>query len=212
MRTRITALALTATAAILAAGLSAASSSALTAPPPWTITPGGSFSATHIGSITFKDTSTATILTCTHSHGAGTLLAGSSIPGPVLGSLSTLIFTGCTGPLGLLLTVTAHALPWTLDGMSYNAGVTHGKITGIDITLTGTNAPCSMVLDRTAAGADNGTADVTYKNTTQKLALQPAGGTLHSWAVTPQCDGLFNTGDPVAVTATYTLTPLQSIS
>ena len=164
MRTRLTALALTGTTAVLAAGLSAAPSLALTAPPPWTITPGGAFTAAHIGSIVFRDTVTGATITCTNSNAAGTLLSGSTIPGPVLGTIKKIPFISCALPPLGAVTVTAHALPWTLNGVSYNAGtgVTHGTITGIDITLAGST--CSADLDGTGPSTNNGSTDVTYTN------------------------------------------------
>jgi hypothetical protein len=194
-----------ATAAVI--GLSAAPAFAATT---WTVSPGGAITAKS-GTTTLKDTKTGNSLSCTSSSTSATLKKGSGLAGAGLGSITKVTFTDCTGPLGLSFTVTTKHLPWKLNAVSYNSktGVTTGTITGIDATLSGPS--CSADVDGTGAGKDNGQVDATYTNSTGKLAVLATGGNLHIYDVSG-CAGLINSGDPSTFTATYTVTPKQTIT
>src|SRR5438067_6834916 len=89
------------TAAVL--GLAAGPALAATT---WTVSPGGSISAT-AGTTTLKDTGTGTTLNCSSSAAKGTVKSGSGLAGAGIGSITSLTFSGCTGPLGLTFTVTS---------------------------------------------------------------------------------------------------------
>jgi uncharacterized repeat protein (TIGR01451 family) len=174
----------------------------------WTVKPGGAFKAKS-GAVTLTDTTTGTVLTCKSSAGSGTLESGSGLPGTGIGSITALTFTACTGPLGLTFTATSNALPWALNALSYSSGVTTGSITGIDATLTGSS--CTATVDGTAAGADNGQVSVTYANSSGKLKVLTTGGNLTIYNVSG-CSGLINSNDPATLSATYTISPKQSIT
>jgi hypothetical protein len=194
-----------ATAAVI--GLSAAPAFAATT---WTVSPGGAITAKS-GKTTLVDTTTGNALTCKSSSSSGTLKSGSGLKGAGLGSITALSFKTCTGPLGLTFTVTSNNLPYKLNAKSYNSstGVTTGTITGIDATLTGPS--CSAEVDGTAAGADDGTVKAHYTNSTGKLKILTTGGNLHIYDVVG-CAGLINSGDATTFTATYTVSPTQTIT
>jgi hypothetical protein len=98
----------------------------------FSISPGGSISAT-AGTTTLKDTVTGSVLSCTSSASKGTLKSGHGISGTSLGTITALSFSNCTGPFGLVFTVANSGFPWKLSGTSFNAttGTTTGKISGI---------------------------------------------------------------------------------
>jgi hypothetical protein len=192
--------------AALALGLSATSALA-TAKATWTITPGGSVTGT-AGKTTLKDTKTGTTLSCASSHTAATLKKGSGQTNPI-GKITSVTFTNCTGPGGLVFTATTSASPtnpYPLTGTSFVSGVTHGKITNILASLSGTG--CSATVAGTTATSP-ATVNGTYSNTTH--ILKTSGGNLHIWNVSG-CFGLIATGDPSSFAGSYTISPAQTIS
>jgi hypothetical protein len=188
-------------------GLSAGPAVAATT---WTVTPGGAITAKS-GTATLRDTKTGNSMTCTSSSTSGTLKKGSGLSGTGVGSITKKSYTGCTGPLGVTITVTAHGLPWKLNAVSYDktTGVTTGTITGADATLSGPS--CSADADGTGAGKDNGTVTFTYTNSSGKLKVLTTGGNLHIYDVSG-CGGLINSGDPATISASYTVRPKQTIT
>jgi hypothetical protein len=207
MHKRLTQVILSASAAALAISLGATTASATTAST-WTVTPGGAWTAS--GSAQVKDTTTGTVAKCTSLKMAGTLKSGSGLAGAKISTITSGTFSGCTiATIGV--TVTSHGFPWYLNATSYNSstGTTTGTITGIDLTATGPG--CAATLDGTAAGADNGTVNVTYSNSTHVLTLLASGGNLHSWGVTG-CFGLINNGDAQQASGSVTVSPGQTIT
>ena len=102
MRTRLGATVLGAAAAATAATvacLTAAPALAGLAARTWTVTPGGTVTGT-AGATILKDSNTGTTLTCTSSQATGTIGSGSGLANP-LGSIGSLSFNNCTGPLGI---------------------------------------------------------------------------------------------------------------
>jgi hypothetical protein len=176
----------------------------------FTISPGGAITA-KAGTTTLKDTNTGSVLTCASSSSSGTLKKGSGVAGSNLGSITKLSFSNCTGPLGLVFTVTNSAFPWILSGTSYNATthVTTGFINGIKSHLSGPS--CSANVAGATATA-KGKVKVTYTNSTGKLKVLPTGGNLHVWNVVGGCGGLINSGDATQFSGTYTVTPKQTIT
>ncbi|HEY2442799.1 MAG TPA: hypothetical protein VGI31_06665 [Streptosporangiaceae bacterium] len=209
MRKRISAIIVAGGAAALTLGLTTAPSFATTAKT-WTVNPGGVTSG-KAGVTKLTDTASGTVLTCKSSTTSVTLPSGSGHSGTGLGSITALAFNTCTGPLGLTFTVKSNALPWKLNALTYTAatGTTHGSITGIDATLTGSG--CSATVDGTASGANNGSVKGTYVNSTHKLKVSPTGGTLHIYNVSG-CFGLIANGDASTFVGTYTVTPGQTIT
>src|SRR5215467_6602039 len=159
----------------------------------FSISPGGNISAS-AGKTSLKDVNTGAVLSCTSSKSTGTLKSGHGISGTNLGSIKTLTFSGCTGPFGLVFTVTN--------------GVTTGNITGIKSHLSGTGCSADV---RGATATSTGKVKVTYTNGTHKLKVLAGGGTLHVFNVMG-CAGLINNGDATQFTGTYTVTPAQTIT
>jgi len=205
---RLTGSILVATAAAAALGLSALPASAATSATTYKVTPGGSFTGKS-GTTTLTDTNTGTQLVCKSAAASGTLKSGSGLAGAGLGSIKTISFTTCTGPLGLTFTVKPAHLPWTLNATSYKSGVTKGTITGIHATLSGTG--CTATVDGTSATADNGKVAITYTNSSAKLAVLAAGGNLHVYNVSG-CAGLLNSGDASTFVASFAVSPKQTIT
>jgi hypothetical protein len=197
------------TGAATAAAIGASAGVALAVAITFTITPGGNITA-KAGTTTLTDTNTGSKLTCTSSTSTGTLKTGKGISGSNLGSIKTLAFSNCTGPLGLTFTVTNSGFPWTLSGTSYNAttGVTTGFITGIKSHLSGPS--CSADVAGTTA-TTKGKVKVTYTNSTGKLKVLTTGGNLHVFNVSG-CAGLLHSGDATTFSGTYTVTPKQKIT
>jgi hypothetical protein len=192
-----------------------ASTPALAATPTWTVKPGGAIKATS-GQTVLKDTKSKfhTTLKCASSSTKATLKKGSHLSGSGLGSITALSFSKCTGPLGITFTVASSAspkTPWKLNAVSYNkkTGTTTGTITGIHAVLSGFE--CSAQVDGTGVTKHNGTVKITYVNKTHKLTVLPTGGNLHIYKVRG-CGGLISSGDSSTFSATYTVTPGQTIT
>lgn len=203
------------TSAIFAAAaaallIGASATPALAAAPTWTIKHGGIVTA-KAGKTSLKDTKTGTVLTCTSSGAKITLKKGSHLSGVGIGSITTITFSKCTGPLGLSFTVKSSHLPWKLNALSYNrkTGTTTGTITGIHSTLSGPG--CSAAVDGTGASKHNGMVRVIYVNKTHKLTVLPTGGNLHIYDVSG-CFGLVNDGNGSSFTAVDVVTPAQTIT
>jgi hypothetical protein len=173
----------------------------------WTVKPGGAITA-KAGTTTLKDTKTGSTLTCKSSSGKGKVKSGKGLPGAGIGSITTLSFSTCTGPLGLTFTVKTTHFPWHLNAVSFSSGVTTGTITGIHATLTGPS--CSAVVDGTGATANNGKVKAKYSNSTGKLTTTGAGN-LHIYNV-HGCAGLIGSGDGSSFKGSYTITPKQTIT
>ena len=133
----------------------------------------------------------------THTSGAG------------LGSITSLGFSSCTGPLGLTFKVKSSHFPWHLNAVSYKSGVTTGTITGIHATLSGPS--CSATVDGTGATKNNGRVKATYTNSTGILKVLTSGGNLHIYRVSG-CAGLIHTGNSATFSGSYKVSPKQKIT
>jgi len=194
-------------AAAVALGTTAALASSINAT--WTVSPGGSVSASGSGQV--KDATTTTVAKCTSITMAGTLKSGSGLSGTGIGSITSASFSGCTvGTIGV--SVAVHGLPWVLNAKKFNSttNTAIGNVTGIDLVASTTG--CTATLDGTAAGADNGIVGIKYNNGTGKIKLTSgSGANLHSWGVVG-CFGLINNGDVQKASGTLTVTPKQKIT
>jgi hypothetical protein len=178
----------------------------------WTIQPGGGIQATASERVvTLRDTTTSSPIYCT-STATGTLRSGSGLPGFRVGSLSAVSFHPCTYSSSLVAFVRAGGLPWHVNLSSYNAatGVARGTLSHVHLTTSGSG--CTAMIDGTSGTADNGQVAFRYTGSTGQLTLLATGGDLHFYDVSTGCLGYFNSGDPAALSATYTLTPKQAIS
>ena len=164
----------------------------------WTVTPGGAVSG-----------SAGTTLTCSSSAATGSLKSGSGLANPV-GTIQTLTFSTCTGPLGISFSTSVTG-PFPLNATAYNAGtgVTTGRIGKIHGSISG--PLCSATVDGSSATANDGTVRAHYKNATGKLTVLTTGGNLHIYNVSG-CFGLINSGDTATFSGSYTITPKQAIS
>jgi hypothetical protein len=176
----------------------------------WTIQPGGVIAATS-GRATFTDTRSEASFPCESVSATGTLHSGTGLSGADAGSISAVGFHTCTSPAlvfspRLVFQVRAGDLPWGLSLSSYRAGVVTGSIRHIQISVTTT--ACHFVIDGTAAAASNGVITFRYSDSTGKLTT--TGGNLHAYNV-QGCFGIIRTGDPLTVSATFTLSPKQTI-
>lgn len=198
----------------LLAGAAAAGAIALTAPSAfaatWTVSNGGSFTATLKSgtTVSFKDVTTNQPFTCTGSTVSGSAPNGTGLSGTGIATLSGGSFTGCTGNLGS--SGTASLSSGKLNAVSYNSstGVTSGTITGLSATLSihdllGTcTAAVSGEVDSVTYN-NNGTLTITA-DTTPKLSVTSATGS--------GCAGLIKTGDKTTFAATYTVSPVVHIT
>jgi len=176
----------------------------------WTVQPGGGVQATS-GLVNIRDTMTGTLLTCVRSAASGTVKSGSGLPGSQAGSLSVVRFPICNaGPVPM--TVQAGGLPWHVNLSSYNAatGVARGTIGHVRLTTSGSG--CTTVIDGTSATADDGRVVFRYTDSTGQLKLLTTSSNLHYYDVSKGCLGIVNDRDPATLSATYTVTPKQSIT
>ena len=197
------------TGAATAVAIGASAGVALAVAITFSIHPGGNITAS-AGVTKLTDTNTGSVLSCTSSKSTGTLKSGSGIGGASLGTIKTLTFSNCTGPLGLTFTVTNSHFPWTLSGAAYNStsGVTTGHIAGIKSHLSGPSCSADVA---GATATTPGKVKVTYTNSTHKLKVLAGGGTLHVFNVSG-CAGLINSGDATTFVGTYTVSPAQTIT
>jgi hypothetical protein len=210
MRGRLSTFLLTGCAAALAAAVSAGPASAVTATG-WRVSPGGPVTGKQSGKVTIADVVTHKSVVCTTTAAVGRFKSGTGLPGAGIGSLRSLSLTGCAVGGGLAFTVTAGALPWSLNAGNYIAAkrTTYGTLTGIHLTLAAKG--CSATIDGTSANSDDGSVVIHLHNSPSKLKFEAAGATLHVY-VSSGCTGVFKNGDAVTVDNAYLLSPAQTIT
>jgi hypothetical protein len=198
---------LTIAAAVLAVVLGGTNALAATT---WTVRPGGSVTLTS-RKLVLTDTKTHSNVVCTSSRLRGKFKSGSGLSGTGIGSITAGTFTTCNNALGPTFTLTATDLPWQVNFASYDAstGVATGSFSHIEIRLAGPS--CAAVIDGTSAAASDGIVKFTYTNSTAVLKPLATGGNLHFYNVSG-CLGLFLNGDPVTLSATFTVSPKQAIT
>jgi hypothetical protein len=196
---------LTGMAACLAVGLAAGPALAAAT---WTIRPGG---AVTLGLVTatIKDTTTAATITCKRGHLTGKLKSGRGLNGTSAGNITGGAIDGCAGPGPLNWTITLLGLPWHINLISYDGStaVVRGTVSHMEISAAGPG--CSFVIDGTRGGASNGMVKFTDSDRTHQVKI--SGGNLHIFTVNG-CSGLVAGGDPVSLTASFTLAPAQAIT
>jgi len=196
--------------AVLAASLSGVPARAGVAAT-WTVSPGGAATATATaGTVTLTDTRTGAVGTCTTSKVTGTVKKGSGLSGHDAGTVTTAEFGTCTALGPVPLTVTPTALPWRISFTSYHpkTGVAAGTVSGVKVVLTGTF--CNAVVNGPSGPAD-GVVSALYNDRIGQLTFLSSGTNLHYWHV-KHCHQLINDGDPVALTASYAVRPIQDIT
>ena len=177
----------------------------------WTVSPGGAATATATaGTITLTDVSTGAVGTCASSKVAGTVKRGSGLSGQDIGTVTAAAFGTCAALGSVPLTVTPTSLPWRISFTSYDAktGVVRGTVRGIKVVLAGT--ACDAVVNGSSGTAD-GVVSAVYNDRIGQLTFLASGSNLHYWHV-GNCGQLINDGDPVALTASYMVRPVQHIT
>jgi hypothetical protein len=101
----------------------------------------------------------------------------------------------------------SKAHPWELDALTYSQGVTHGKLTGITGSLSGSG--CTATVAGTTSTTP-GTVNGTYSNSTHILTA--SGGNLHIWNVSSGCLGLAADGDPATLKGNVVISPGLTIT
>jgi hypothetical protein len=196
---------LTAAAAAVALGATTALAATLTVK----VTNGGTYTAS-----TTKTTLTdnGVSVTCTGSKGAGSIPTHTytSATTPVkVGTVSSLSFSGCTGPLGAVK-VSVSALPYSVkvDSKTTSTGKTDGMITGVStkVTMTG----CSFTVTGRAPGYYNN-GDHTL-HVTPSLPTTPLNSARLTVGNVSGCAGLVNNGDHPTYKATYAVSRAIKIS
>jgi hypothetical protein len=206
MHKHLTAMLLSSGIAALAIGAGTATAVATTATT-WSISPGGAVTGS-AGKTTLKDKNTGTVLTCASSATKATLKKGSGLTNP-LGKITSVTFSNCSGPGGLSFTATTSASkthPWKLNGSTYSSGVTHGSITGVKASISGSG--CTATVAGKTASTPGKVIGV-YSNSTHVLTAK--GGNLHIWNVSSGCLGLIKSGDASTFVGHYKIKPAQTI-
>lgn len=173
--------------------------------PTWTVSAGSAPAGTTVGvnaatqgtapQITLTDTTSGTVLNCTSGTAAGTTVTGTGLPGQALAKINgnTTGWTGCTAPLGIVLTPQGHGF-WSITASGYSAGVTTGVITKIRATVTGTGCSFNVA----------GSVPITYTNSTGILSVKPTASNLTISNVSG-CLGAIASGDKASFQADYLL-------
>jgi hypothetical protein len=172
----------------------------------WTVSSGGSFTG-RAGRTVLADTTTGqAAIVCASSSSRGTVKSSSGLPGAGIGFIAAASFRGGC------FTLTAGRLPWKINAKSYQSATatTLGTITGVHLRFTDPTF-CNLTADGTSATAGNGTVRFRYANATGRLQVLRADGNLHIYQV-QGCGGVFHNGDTAALSGTYMITPLQTIS
>lgn len=178
----------------------------------WTVSPGGAATATATaGTITLTDTSTGAVGTCASSKATGTVKRGSGLSGQDIGTVTAAAFGSCAALGSVPMTVTSRGLPWRISFTSYNAttDVVAGTVSGVKVVLTGSS--CDAVVNGSGGSAADGVVSAVYNDRIGQLTFLSSGSNLHYWHV-KHCDRLINNGDPVALTASYMVRPIQDIT
>jgi hypothetical protein len=149
--------------------------------------------------------------TCTSSKATGTLKPGSGLSGRDIGTVTAAAFGGCAALGSVRMTVTASGLPWRISLTSYNSRthVVLGTVSGVRVVLTGTF--CDAVVNGSGGAAADGVVSAVYNDQIGQLTFLTSGSNLHYWHV-QHCHQLINDADPVALTASYMVRPIQDIT
>jgi hypothetical protein len=196
--------------AVLAASLGGAPAQAGAAAT-WTVSPGGAATAkATAGTITLTDTSTGAVGTCASSKATGTVKRGSGLSGQDIGTVTAAAFGSCAALGSVPMTVTSKGLPWRISFTSYNAttDVVAGTVSGVKVVLTGS---CDAAVNGSSGSAADGVVSAVYNDRIGQLTFLSSGSNLHYWHV-KHCYRLINDGDPVALTASYMVRPIQDIT
>jgi hypothetical protein len=153
--------------------------------------------------IHFTDVTTSTALTCDAGSAGGNTTVGTGLAGQGIAQINgaSTTWTNCLGPLGIQLTPTGHGI-WKITANKYNptTGVTTGTLVGANATVTGTG--CSFTV--------KGSVPITYKNSTQILAVKDTKANLVVSAVSG-CFGAVNNADHASFSGNYKVVAINAL-
>jgi hypothetical protein len=206
MRKRVGSVLITLSAAALAVGMSASTAMAATTLKV-KVTNGGSYTA-KAGSTVLTDNGVKvtckTSGTTPASKGTGKIPTGThTATSPVkVGTVATLNFKHCTGPLGAV-TTTVKALPYSVkvDSTTTSTGKTDGMITGIKVKVA--TGPCSFLVTGNSPGYYNNSDHTLHMTTTGKLPKKPLNSARLTVSNVSNCLGEVHNGDHPTYVGTY---------
>jgi len=180
MRKRVGSALITLSAAALAVGMSASTAMAATTLKV-KVTNGGTYTAIAASTVLTDNgvkvscvTKKVSGKTVHASTGTGKIPTGThTATSPVtVGTVASLNFKNCTGPLGNVKT-SVSLLPYhvKVDSTTTSTGKTDGMITGIKVKVT--TGPCSFVVTGSSPGYYNNSDHTLHMTTTGKLPKKP---------------------------------------
>lgn len=198
---------LTVASAALAIALTASAASASPAATTFKVTPGGSITGA-AGTTTVNDTTAGLTVSCTSSSITGSLKSGSGLACTGIGTITALNFTNCTVD-SVSLSLGSGKVAYSVNATSSASGVTKGTISKIHFVIS--SSVCSAVIDGTSGTAHNGRVHTTYTNKTHTLKFLTTSSTLHVYDVSG-CLGAISNGDAGNISASFKVTPAQTIT
>ncbi|MCP9970496.1 hypothetical protein [Actinomadura madurae] len=175
----------------------------------WTVTPGGSVTAT--APVEIRNTDRGWSIDCAGATFTGSAESGAGDTTEPLIEFDEAAFQDCTGPDGVGYTVTmTSGVQLEMYASSYDAGTgkTTGTLFGFHLNLVGTNRCQADIADPTG---NLGTADAAFTNGSSVLGLD--GGNMGVTFVNFACpSGFIATEDRIVVAARLTVTPPQTVS
>jgi hypothetical protein len=157
-------------------------------------------------SVSCSSTSTSKASTATGSIPAGTHAGTSPV---TIGTVATLKFKNCTGPLGAV-TITVNNLPYSVkvDSATNTAGQTDVKITGVSTSVS--MKGCSFTVTGAAPGFYTNSTHMLRM--TPRLPITPLNKAKLTISNVTGCAGVVMNGDHPTYRATYTLSRAIKIS
>lgn len=147
-------------------------------------------------------------VTCTSSKAKSSVKSATGTSPVTIGSVSSLSFSGCTGPLGKV-TVTVNKLPYKLQiDSKTSGGKTAGIVAGVNTHVSTTG--CSFNVTGSAPGD--------YNNSNHTLTMTPTptppglNGAQLTISGVSGCAGLVSNGDHPTYKATYSVSPGVTIT
>jgi hypothetical protein len=177
------------------------------------VTNGGTYTATASKTVFSNTTTAGTVsVTCTSTSTTPASKGTGSVPtatttgtSPVkIGTVGTLAFNNCTGPLGAV-TTKVNSLPYSLkvDSTTNSTGQTDGMITGINVHVSMNG--CSFNVTGSSPGFySNGTHQLTM-TTTSGLPIKPLNSAALTVNSVSGCFGLVNNGNHPTFKGVYTV-------
>ena len=189
-------------------GLAAAPALAATT---WTVKPGGSVTGTATKAVV-TDSTKGLSVTCTGATAKASLKSGSGLAGAGIGTVTSFAFSGCAvGTISVSVTLTGK-MPLNATAFNATTKVASMTVTKIHGTISVSAISCSATIDGTSATAHNGMVKAKFSNGTDTLKVLATGGNLHIYNPSSGCNGAVSNNDAANFTASYKLTPKQTIT